>query len=114
MNEICVIRPYKYHGTWVFDDPATGLVREAFVAGADDMLDIATAHIPKAQKGFTLIFSARPFPGHTIRLEWMREEMDGNVYLWREHGQEGWLCPALLKYFDRAPENIYVQVKAGD
>jgi hypothetical protein len=25
---------------------------------------------------------------------------------------EGWLCPALLRYFDQAPKQIYVQVKA--
>jgi hypothetical protein len=24
---------------------------------------------------------------------------------------EGWLCPALLKYFDDAPTQLYVQVK---
>ena len=24
---------------------------------------------------------------------------------------EGWLCPALFKYFDQAPERIYAQVK---
>jgi hypothetical protein len=24
---ILVIQPYKSHGTWVFDDPAVGLVR---------------------------------------------------------------------------------------
>jgi hypothetical protein len=27
-------------------------------------------------------------------------------------GMEGWLCPALLKYFDKAPKKIYVQIKA--
>jgi hypothetical protein len=25
---------------------------------------------------------------------------------------EGWLCPALFKYFEEAPKRIYVQVKA--
>lgn len=24
---------------------------------------------------------------------------------------EGWLCPALLRYFEEAPRQIYVQVK---
>ena len=32
-NSILIIRPYWSDGTWVFDDPATGLVREPFVAG---------------------------------------------------------------------------------
>ena len=26
---------------------------------------------------------------------------------------EGWLCPALLRYFSEAPKQIYVQVKAA-
>jgi hypothetical protein len=39
MNSIMVIFPYKHQGTWVFDDEATGLVREPFVAGIDTMID---------------------------------------------------------------------------
>ncbi len=37
------------------------------------------------------------------------QEMGGNWY-WNESlGMEGWLCPALFKYFDTAPERIYAQ-----
>ena len=32
-NAIMVIAPYRYEGTWVFDDNRFGLVREPFVAG---------------------------------------------------------------------------------
>jgi hypothetical protein len=39
MNEIHVISPYKYHGTWVFDDARVGLLQEPFVAGADTWID---------------------------------------------------------------------------
>ena len=52
MNSILVIHPYKYEGIWVFDDPAAGLVKEAFVAGADVILDKITAH---RRKVFTRI-----------------------------------------------------------
>ena len=62
-NSIFVLKPYRFNGTWVFDDEATGLVREAFVGGADTILDVATAEIPHADRGFTLIFSATHFPG---------------------------------------------------
>jgi hypothetical protein len=64
MNSINVIFPYKHHGMWVFDDERVGLVKEPFVAGADTMIDRVVADIPDADKGFTLIFSASPFPGH--------------------------------------------------
>jgi hypothetical protein len=111
MTQIRVIRPYKYFGTWVFDDETTGLEHEAFVAGADTMIDLATEDIPNAEKGFVMLFSADPFPGYQVHLEWLREDMEGNVYLWKDKKVEGWLCPALFKYFETAPKNIYVLAK---
>ena len=94
---------------WVFDDPGVGLAREPFVSGADDMIDALVADIPNAQKGFRLLFSATPFPGCSFRLEWRREEYGGNWYFSPDFNLEGWLCPALLKYFERAPAEIYVK-----
>ena len=38
-NSILVLHPYKYYGTWVFDDDRTGLVREAFVSGIPEILE---------------------------------------------------------------------------
>jgi hypothetical protein len=46
-----------------------------------------------------------------LHLTWVREEAGGNAYRWSEHGLEGWLCPALLKYFDTAPTELWVQLK---
>ena len=91
MNAIGVISPYKYQGMWVFDDPDVGLSREPFVAGIDTMIDRLMALIPKAEKGFRLVFSGTPFPGHTVKLEWMREEARGNWYDYPQFGLEGWL-----------------------
>ena len=34
-NSLMVISPYYDNGTWVFDDPRVGLVREPFVAGSE-------------------------------------------------------------------------------
>lgn len=107
MNSIGVIAPYKYEGMWVFDDPAVGLVREPFISGIDAMIDRLVASIPDAENGFRLLFSASPFPGHTVKLEWRREEFGGNWYYSPQFGIEGWLCPALFKYFDNAPRELY-------
>lgn len=112
MNAINVIAPYKYLDMWVFDDPRVGLAQEPFVAGADTMIDRVVAQIPGAEKGFTMIFSGSSFPGHQFRLEWRRPDSTGNWYFSPELGIEGWLCPALLKYFDEPPKEIYVQVKS--
>jgi hypothetical protein len=109
MNSLFVIAPYRYAGMWVFDDPATGLVREPFVSGIDVMIDRLTATIPDAANGFRLIFSHTPFPGYTFKLEWRREEYGGNWYYSPNYEMEGWLCPALFKYFREAPREIYVR-----
>ena len=112
MNSLMVIVPYKYEGIWVFDDPAVGLHREPFIAGIDAMIDRATASIPDAERGFRAVFSAAPFPGANFKLQWRRAESGGNWYFSPEFDQEGWLCPALLKYFKSAPAEIYVKVEA--
>ena len=104
MNAINVIAPYKHHDMWVFDDPRVGLVQEPFVAGADAMIDRVVADIPDAEHGFTLIFSSTPFPRHQYRL--------GNWYYAEQLDMEGWLCPALVKYFQEAPKALYVQTKS--
>jgi hypothetical protein len=77
MNTISIIHPYRYNGTWVFDDAQHGLLHEPFVAGADTLIDRAVADIPNAAEGFNLIFSAGPFPGHQFRLQHRRREFDG-------------------------------------
>lgn len=111
-NSIFVIKPYKWEGLWVFDDPRVGLDKEPFIAGADTMIDVATAGIPNAEQGFLALFSATEFPGHQIALEWVKEYALGNVYRWEEKGMEGWLCPALLRYFPEPPRILFIQVKA--
>jgi len=111
MNAIGVIAPYKYLGMWVFDDPATGIVREPFVSGIDTMIDRLVTSIPNAEAGFRLVFSGAPFPGYTVKLEWRREEFGGNWYYSRQFDIEGWLCPALFKYFDQAPKQLYARAE---
>jgi hypothetical protein len=110
MNSLFAIAPYKFQGFWVFDDPAVGLRQEPFVSGADTIIDALTEKIPDAANGFKLVFSPAPFPGYTAKFEWRREEMGGNWYAWPERGMEGWLCPALFKYFEAAPKEMFVKV----
>src|SRR5262249_47628425 len=97
---------------WVFDDPRVGLVQEPFVAGADSMIDRVVADIPDAEHGFTMIFSSTPFPGHRYRLDWRRGDDDGNLYYAPDLDMEGWLCPALLRYFPQPPRQLFVQVRS--
>ena len=52
--------------------------------------------------------------GHHYRLEWRRAEGGGNWYYSEQLQMEGWLCPALLRYFADAPRQLFVQVKPRD
>lgn len=110
MNTITTLMPYVKNGVWQFDDPSRGLKGEAFVCGIDTMLDLLTADIKNARDGVTLLFSETPFPGFQVALEWVSKEFGGNWYKMPD-GLKGWLCPALYKYFDVAPKNLYIQIK---
>ncbi len=110
-NFLQIIFPYQFEGAWVFDDEDKELDKEPFVFGADTIIDQMVVDIQGAENGFKLLFSHAPFPGYQVHGEWIREEMEGNWYRVSEFGIEGWLCPALLKYFDRPPENIYAKAE---
>ena len=110
-NAIMVIAPYRYKGTWVFDDPRFGLVREPFVAGVPAMIDALVADIPDADKGFRLTFSANPFPEFEKKLTWLRGDLQGNYYKLDDPPMEGWICPAMFKYYDKPPAEVYVKAE---
>lgn len=111
LNAMMVIFPYKYEGTWVFNDERVGLIREPFVSGIPQMIEVLVQEIPSAEKGFRLLFSSNPFPGYQAELTWLREEYGGNWYFWKIQNMEGWLCPALFKYFAETPSKIYCKTE---
>ena len=113
-NQIQVIAPYWLESieTWVFDDAATGLIQEPFVSGVPEMIDDLVKDIQNARSGFRLLFSVNPFPGYQRKLDRVREEMGGNWYRADQPAMEGWLCPALFKYFDEAPAALFVKAEA--
>lgn len=111
-NAIMVISPYWYNGTWVFDDERTGLVREPFLAGVPEMIDVLVEDIPVARDGFRLTFSANPFPEFDKKLIWLRGDKQGNYYKFDDSPMEGWICPAMFKYYEEAPLELYVKADA--
>ena len=111
-NSLLIIAPYQHAGTWVCDDSSRGLVKEPFVAGIPELIDKLVADIPNATNGFRLTFSAQEFPGYEDKLVWRRRDASGNWYYSETFKAEGWLCPALSKYFRQAPKTIYVRAEA--
>ena len=114
-----MIVPYWSGGTWVFDDPARGLAREPFVSGVPQMIDalVAGAGMDLAHArahGFRLLFSANPFPGYQRAYTRTRSEYSGTWYRMDADDRsaaEGWLCPALFKYFPEAPQKLYARAE---
>ncbi len=116
-NQIMLIAPYwlDWAEAWVFDDADVGLKQEPFVEGIPAMINALVADIPEARAGFRLLFSAEPFPGYQRKLERRRPEFNGWWYALEIDGggalEEGWLCPALFRYFAEAPAEIYVKAE---
>lgn len=110
-NALMVIQPYWSSGTWVFDDDRVGLVREPFVSGVPEMINHLVRDLPDARSGFRLLFSAAPFPGYQAAFQKVRGDLGGTWYRADDPPMEGWLCPALFKYFDEAPPMLYAKAE---
>ena len=126
---LLTIYPYLLGNTWVFDDPRTGVKEEAFVLGMSEMISrlVEAKGIPRAAKGFTLLFGLEPFEGADAELTWLRSsdsevlpgkdgsasQICGNWYKGTVAGEEmeGWLCPALGLYFQAAPARMFVKAE---
>ncbi len=75
-----------------------------------EVFDKMTATIPDAQSDSAPSSAHHPWPGprrnsnapKRIRRNWFYSDHDK---------MEGWLCPALFKYFPKAPRNIYVRAE---
>lgn len=110
-NVLMVIEPYWWQDTWVFDDESVGLDKEPFVQGVPEMINTLVKDIPNARSGFKLLFSSLPFSGYQIELTQLREEYGGYWYRVKNTSAEGWLCPALFRYFEAAPVVIYIKAE---
>lgn len=111
-NALLVIEPYRSGTIWRFDEPLLHLKGEPFVQGIPEMIDKMVEGIAGSDKSVRLIFSQRPFPGWQHRLDLRREQDGGNWYYSERYQMEGWLCPALFKFFPRPPRSIYVKAEA--
>ncbi len=107
-NCIFMIEPKRSPaGIWAFTDPAVNLVNEPFVGETNEILDFYA----EGKSEMTLLFSAVPFPSHQIMFEKVPDGGGlGATYYDAVTKTRGWLCPALFKYFDVAPDYLFVKV----
>lgn len=110
MNSLFVLKPYydKEKESWVFDDEERGLKKEALVLGADKLCQA----LYDKYGDFSASFSAGYIPDSDFVLNRVSESSHefGTWYEEEATKQEAWLCPALFKFFDEAPDNIYLRV----
>lgn len=111
MNAIMTLVVYRHGQMWVFDDIGRGLIREPFVAGIPAIFDRL---VKPGTKVFQLTFSASPIPENVTMARQVRQENGGNWYRVEggaADGMEGWLCPALFKFFTTAPRKLWFTTK---
>ena len=88
----------------MFDDGSAGLAEEPFVSGVPEMIDELVASLAGARQGFRLQFSSAAFPGYQRTLTRLWEEFGACWYRRHDPAAEGWLCPALYRYFEDPPQ----------
>ena len=112
-NSLRVIEPYWYQNAFVFDDEAMGLDKEPFVQGIPGIIDYLIKDIPDARSGFRLLFSPQPFSGYQAELKRIKQEYDGYGYKVKDEGELGWCCTVLVRYFEAAPDLLYIKAEPG-
>jgi hypothetical protein len=72
--------------------------------------ELITRAINGSKRDFSISFDAESFEGTQFTLDWCGKEGGGNWYTCPQLGNSsGWLCPALYKYFEEAPERIFIR-----
>lgn len=106
-NQVNVLHPYRgKDGIWRFDDDEVELDGEPFVGNINTMIDA----FANGEKKITIYISKDPIKDYTLVLDKsiMKGAVDGD-YCLRGTTEEGWLCPATLKYFKNYPKELYVK-----
>jgi len=112
---IYAVKLYKLNNIqWVFDDPERNIIAEAFVAGADTLVDKVLEENNLDPEGdLILLFSTKFFPPnddtYKITISHKPEPGGGTSYNCNDH--DLWLCDTLLDYYQKPPKKIYFQIK---
>ncbi len=135
---IYAVHLYKLYGVqWVFDDPSKDIVAEAFVCGADTLIDkIITKKFGNPEDNtwyndnYVMRFSRNDFPGsysieyqpseglrnNSIDIKENMEIVDNGSY-WVYNGDDKehllWLCDTLDEYFSHNDKLLFFDIIKG-
>ena len=129
MMSIHSVKLYKLNNVqWVFDDPSKGILAEAFVGGADELIDACFEQNGwkyNNQMNYTLQFSTKDFPGAT-HLEFLPLQsvpeypsqpgmVDSGSYWICYNIDERviWLCDTLDEYIEEGDTLLFFNIKAS-
>ena len=129
MMSIYSVKLYKLNELqWVFDDPAKNIYREAFVSGADTLIDKIIGEYDK-NANYTLQFSTKDFPGSIMinlienPMEWDEVPEITDTGSWWVTAQEEphvlWLCDTLDEYIEynengtHKDKSLFVTINVG-
>ena len=121
MMSIHSVKLYQLNNVqWVFDYPSKKIVAEAFVAGADTMIDKITGGYDPDLK-YTLQFSTKDFPGSKM-ISYISQERaiqdlripevtdSGSWWESEEDDHIMWLCDTLDEYIEIDDQTIYFSI----
>lgn len=100
---------------WVFDDPDVDLVQEAFVAGADEIMDKLTENYSESARSGFKLYMREAIPDDVdgaiecIHSELINHDLLGasNYYRCEALSKRIWLCPNLYRYVSNTPQIIW-------
>ena len=119
-NALFSLSAYVKNDMWMFDDESRDIKEEPFVAGADTMFDLMSGRSADLSiDRCNIVFGSTPIPDYDVHVKLKGDDgHDGHYYVVNKFIKypavetfKFWLCPALLAFFDEAPQDIYVSVK---
>ena len=128
---IHAVKLYLLYGVqWVFDDPTKEIWAEAFISGADGVIDdLIKKKYGKVEpeKQYIMLFSNKDFPGSSYVEYQPREGVDdwsemelvdnGSYWVYNDHSGKDcliWLCDTLDEYFSKDDKILFFDIKTQD
>lgn len=96
---------------WAFDDPRREIVREPFVEGMPQIIDLLIEESSFPRALFTLGICDQLYSGAQISLTYDRSEAGGAWYTCPQYDLSGWFSHRLYDYYDAPPQTLYLATK---
>lgn len=88
------------------------MAQEPFVSGVPETIDDLARDIPDVGVEFSAVVVIPAISELSAYAAWVREEMGGNWCKANDPPTEGWVWPALFRYFARPPTEFFVMAES--